>query len=47
LYIGAEVNDVYVSEVPLLVDCIGFRKLNEVTLHYLCRHVKIQQYSEG
>lgn len=28
------------------MDCIGFKKLNEVTLHYLRRHVKIQHYSE-
>lgn len=46
LYIGQQTREVCSSEVPLIVDCIGFRKINEVTLHYLRRHVKIQQYSE-
>jgi hypothetical protein len=44
-YIGQPIKTPYITEIPIIVDCIGFRKLNEVTLHLLRKHVKIQQYA--
>lgn len=43
---GHPTAEVVVNEVRIIVDSLGFRKLNEVTLHYLRKHIKIQQYSE-
>lgn len=35
------------ADVPIIVECIGFKKMNDITYHLLTRHIKITPFAKG